>query len=87
MIYCENCGQRGAYRSSVQANLCDTCLENVVRQIEASEIRQPEAPAQSRPFVKVPADSALAELMETVYACERQWRTDDRFDSLGRYGE
>jgi hypothetical protein len=27
-----------------------------------------------------------AELLETVWACERAWRTEDRIDSAVRYG-
>lgn len=31
-------------------------------------------------------DEQYAELIETVWACEREWRLDDRVDAAIRYG-
>jgi hypothetical protein len=34
----------------------------------------------------IPLDAQFAELIETVWACERQWRLDDHIDAAIRYG-
>ena len=34
----------------------------------------------------VDLDEQFAELIETVWACERQWTVDDRFDAAIKYG-
>lgn len=31
-------------------------------------------------------DAQLSELIETVWACERQWTLDDRIDAVIKYG-
>jgi hypothetical protein len=47
---------------------------------------RPGARADDRLVGSVGLDAQLGELIETIWACERQWTIDDHIDAAIRYG-
>ena len=85
---CEYCGDPNGYLRRNGKGICSACTKLARQMIHAwayqafDSLERSTTPTES---VETPADGALAELLECVWSCEREWRREDRIDSKLRY--